>query len=306
MKTSLLLLLLFPLFVKAQITLYGRFPTKPVNYVTDQAGVLSQNEEDRLNAKLRNFEDSTSNQLFIYIAESLRANDLEDFSREIFNKWGIGQKDKNNGILIAIFIDDRQYRIQIGYGLEAALPSSLTLRIQDENMRPHFKGKNYYAGIDAGVDQLIYYSRHTYVPPSSFEQMQIPLAIIFLIGLVFFIINLRSLKKWNNQPKRRQKYFLLGILFLGCSLVQTIVLSFFKTIEIFYLLLPALAGTIAEILLCTTINDKDEIRYDHETDDVYERRMFRERLRSNNDSSDSSFSGGGGGSSGSGGSSSRW
>jgi uncharacterized membrane protein YgcG len=284
MKNCLLLLLLFPLSINAQITLYGRFPTEPVNYVTDQAGVLSQSEEDQLNAKLKNFEDSTSNQLFIYIAESLRANDLEDFSREIFNKWGIGQKDKNNGILIAIFIKDRKYRIQVGYGLEAALPSELTLQIQDEDMGPRFKEKDYYEGIDAGVDQLIYYSKNEF-KPRSWLYPYYPLLIgAYSISALFFIINLLSLRKWKNQPKRRKKNL------LACAV---------------FLLVPGL-GTIVLIGLCTVINDKKESEYDNETDIAYERRMRKDRSSSSNSSSDDNFSGGGGGSSGSGGSSSSW
>ncbi len=301
--TFLLLAFLFPVFVSAQITLYGRFVTEPVNYVTDQAGVLAQYEEDQLNVKLRSFEDSTTNQLFIYVAESLRANDLEDFSREIFNKWGIGQKDKNNGILIAIFIDDRKYRIQIGYGLEAALPSELCRQIQDEFMGPHFKEKNYYEGINAGVDKLIYYSHHEYKPPTAFEKMQTPILVTFLVGLVIFAINLSSLKKWNNQPKRKQKYLLLGVSFLGGAAILTVIAVFVT--ESPYALVPLLLGAFAEILLCTVINDKDEIKYDNETDTAYERRMRMQRERSNDSSSDS-FSGGGGGSSDRGGSSSSW
>jgi uncharacterized protein len=302
--TFLFLILLLPLFVNAQITLYGRFVTEPVNYVTDQAGVLAQYEEDQLNDKLRNFEDSTSNQLFIYVAESLRANDLEDFSREIFNKWGIGQKDKNNGILIAIFIDDRKYRIQIGYGLEATLPSELCKQIQDEFMGPHFKQKNYYEGINAGVDKLIYYTRHEYKPPTAFEKMQTPILVTFLIGLVIFAINLASLKKWNNQPKRKQKYLLLGVSFLGGAAILTVIAVFVT--ESPYAIVPLLLGVFAEILLCTVINDKDDIKYDNESDNEYDRRMLRQRSRSSNDSSSDSFSGGGGGRSGSGGSSSSW
>jgi uncharacterized protein len=306
MKHFLLLLLLFPLSANAQITLYGRFPNEPVNYVTDQAGVLTQNEEDLLNAKLRAFEDSTSNQMFIYIAEKLRANDLEDFSREIFNKWGIGQKDKNNGILIAIFIDDREFRIQVGYGLEAALPYEACKQIQDELMGPRFKEKNYYGGIDAGVDKLIYYTRHEYKPPTAFEKAQTPIVITFLAGLAMFVINLFSLKKWSNQPKRKRKYLLLGILFLICSIAICFVMTFFEAVEAHHLLMTAILGSLSEILLSVAINDKDEIRYDHESDLEYERRMERDRQRSSSDSSSDGFSGGGGGSSGSGGSSSRW
>ncbi len=173
-------------------------------------------------------------------------------------------------------------------------------------MQPHFKKNNFYEGIQAGVDQLIYYSRNEYIPPTPFEQMRIKIGIIFLVGLLFFGLNLSSLKPWDNQPKRKRMYRLLSILFLISPVVLTLALTFFKTIESYYIVIPSLLGSLAQLLLGTIfINDKDGIRYDNETDDAYERRMQRERS-TRNDSSDSSFSGGGGGSSDRGGSSSSW
>ncbi|MBI3219416.1 MAG: TPM domain-containing protein [Bacteroidetes bacterium] len=307
MKHLILALFLFPLFVNGQ-----GFPKKPTNYVTTfdpfytNKSYLSKKQEEALNAKLRAFEDSTSSQLFIYITGGLYANDLEDYSREIFNTWGIGQKDKNNGILIAIFIEDRQYRIQVGYGLEAALPSDLCKQIQDEHMGPHFKKADYFEGINAGVDQLIFYSRHEYRPPSAFEQMKIPIIVTFLVGIILLIINLSSLKKWSNQPKRKQKYLILGILFLVIPMILAIVINSFQT-EAHYLMIAILLGSFAELLLCIVINDKGEVRYDYESDAAYERRMREQAARESSSSDSSSDSGsGGGGSSGSGGSSSSW
>ncbi len=306
MKYLILLLLLFPFFVNGQKNGWQGFPEKPDNYVTDQEDVLSEEEKTILNTKLRAFEDSTSNQLFIYLAKNLNGKDLEDYSKEIFNTWGIGQKDKNNGILIAIFINDRQFRIQIGYGLEGALPSELTKQIQDEEMGPQFKKTKYYEGIDAGIDQLMYYSKHEYTPPSPIEKILTPLTVSYSIGLLFFIINMFSLKKWKNQPTRKRKYLLLNILFLVSPIILTVGMSLLSTLEPFLLLLPSFSGTFVSILLCTVINDKDEIRYDHETDDAYLRRMKERATHDSRSSSGDSFSGGGGGSSGSGGSSSRW
>ncbi|NOS54914.1 MAG: hypothetical protein HOP37_01500 [Cyclobacteriaceae bacterium] len=308
MKQLILAFLLLPILVNGQ-----GFPKKPTNYVTTynpfytNKSYLSKKQEEALNAKLRAFEDSTSNQLFIYVTGGLYAKNLEDYSREIFNTWGIGQKGKDNGILIALFIDDRKFRIQVGYGLEAALPAELCRQIQDEYMGPHFKKESYYEGIDAGVDQLIYYSRHEYKPPGPLEQMQTPLIVASLAGLVLFVINLFSVKKWNNQPKRKNKYLFLGILFLVAPLALTIAILFFNAITSVYILLPAFLGTLAQLLLCMTINDTDEIKYDNESDSAYERRMRMERDRDrSSSSSDDSFSGGGGGSSDRGGSSSSW
>ncbi len=305
MKYMIITFLLLPLLVSGQKNWWEEFPKKPDNYVTDQQDILSLNEKELLNARLRQFEDSTSNQLFIYLAKSLNGKDLEDYSKEIFNSWGIGQKDKNNGILIAIFIDDRVYRIQVGTGLEAALPSQLTLQIQDDEMAPHFKKKNYFAGIAAGIDQLIYYSRHEYEPPGAIEQLMVPLLVSYSIGILLFIINLYSLKKWKNLPERRRNYLLLNLLLLVAPVIITSTISLFITLEPYTTMLPTLSGTFVLLILCSIINDKDDLKYDNETDDAYQRRMY-ERSTRESSSSDDSFSGGGGGSSDSGGSSSRW
>ncbi len=307
MRYLIPLLILFPLLANGQ-----GFPQNPTSYVTTfdplytNKSFLSKQEEEWLNTKLRAFEDSTSNQLFIYVTASLYGKNLEDYSREIFNTWGIGQKEKNNGILIAIFINDRKYRIQVGYGLEAALPTELCRQIQDKYMGPHFKEGNYYEGINAGVDKLIFYSRHENKPPTAIERMLTPILIMFLVGLVFFVINLSSIKKWKNQPKRKRTYLLLGVLFLVGPLILTAIATFI-TIEPSHLFISPFFGALAEIILCVVINDKSGIRYDHESDYAYERRMRKQESRQSSSADSSSDSGsGGGGSSGSGGSSSSW
>lgn len=94
MKYFICILLLYPVFVNGQKDWWKEFPTKPTNYVTDEADLLTQQEEKLLNSKLRAFEDSTSNQLFIYLASSLHGKNLEDYSKKIFNTWGIGKKIK--------------------------------------------------------------------------------------------------------------------------------------------------------------------------------------------------------------------
>ncbi len=298
MKYFPLLLLLIAFNANAQ------FPDKPDNYVTDRADLLKDWEKGLLNKKLRKFEDSTSNQLFIFIDRRYHGGSIEEYSRKIFNTWGIGQKEKNNGILIAIFIDDREYRIQVGLGLEQALPSQLTLGIQDDHMRSHFREYGYYKGIDAGVDQLIYYSKHEYTPPGPYEKFLIHLIVMYSLVLIMFVINLLSLKKWNNQPKRRQKYLTLNIVFALFPLITFVITPLFTEDQSLPILLPGILSGLALIILCTVVNDKGEVRYDNEPEDSYQRRMYDRRSESS-DSNDS-FDGGGGGSSGSGGSSSSW
>lgn len=120
----LFLLLLLPCCLAAQ------YPSAPQNYVTDEAGVLSREQQQMLNQKLKSFENSSSNQIFVYISPSLNGNTLESFSQEIFHNWQIGAKGKDNGVLIAVFVNDRKFRIQTGYGLEGNLPDLLTKKFR--------------------------------------------------------------------------------------------------------------------------------------------------------------------------------
>lgn len=159
LKKLYFIFLFLPFFLGAQ-----SYPAKPSNYVTDETGTLTQEQQTILNAKLKAFEDTTTNQIFVYVANSLNGNDLEQLSEEIFHNWHIGQKDKNNGVLVAIFIKDHKFRIQTGYGLEGALPDLLTKRIQDNDMRPLFKQGDYFGGINTGIDFLAYYSCHAFNP----------------------------------------------------------------------------------------------------------------------------------------------
>ncbi|MDX2174084.1 MAG: TPM domain-containing protein [Bacteroidota bacterium] len=260
------------------------FPQQPLNYVTDNAAVLSSQQEELLNAKLKSFEDSTSTQIFVYLETSLNGKNLEEYSKTIFNTWGIGQKDKNNGVLIAVFIEDRKYRIQVGFGLEKVLSSELTKQIQDEEMRSFFRDKNYYGGIDVGVNKLIYYSKNEFKPRSKYYRLYVAAGVSYILNIIFFSINLLALRKWKNKPKQRKKNIVACLIFLP---------------------LPGL-GTIVLMGLCSVIYDKKGRAYYDETDLEYERRMQRDRANSNSSSSDDSFSGGGGGSSDSGGSSSDW
>lgn len=279
MKQILVILFFLVLKLGAQ-----NFPQQPLNYVTDNAAVLSNEQEELLNNKLKSFEDSTSTQIFIYLETSLNGKNLEEYSKTIFNTWGIGQKSKNNGVLIAVFIEDRKYRIQVGYGLEKVLPSEFTKQIQDEEMRPFFREKKYYGGIDVGVDKLIYYSKNEFKPRSKYYKLWIAGGVSYILNIIFFSINLLALRKWKNKPKQRKKNIVACLIFLP---------------------LPGL-GTIVLMGLCTVIYDKKDRAYFDETDLEYERRMQRDRSNSNSSSSDDSFSGGGGGSSDSGGSSSDW
>ncbi len=150
---NLLIVALFFLQLLAQAAL----PTQPnpPRLVNDFARLLSQQEASQLEQKLRLYNDSTSTQIAVVTVVSLDGYDVADYAVKLALEWGIGQKGKNNGLLLLISKDDRKVRIENGYGLEGALTDALSSRIVRNEISPSFKNGNYYEGIDAGTDAII-------------------------------------------------------------------------------------------------------------------------------------------------------
>jgi uncharacterized protein len=131
-------------------------PPRPARYVTDRSDVLGPGGAEALNAKLEQFERDTSNQILVWVDEKLPEGfTLEDFTVRAAQKWGAGQKQEDNGAILFVFTGDRKVRIEVGYGLEGAIPDVTAKRILDEEIVPRFRAGDYAGGIDAGADALM-------------------------------------------------------------------------------------------------------------------------------------------------------
>jgi uncharacterized protein len=134
----------------------------PPRLVNDLAGFLKGREEGELEQKLRAYNDSTSTQIAVVTVESIGQYDIADYSVQLYNKWGIGGKKKDNGILILAAREQRKIWITTGYGMEGALPDGLLGQIIRDVMEPNFKEGNFYAGFDEGVDAIILAAKGEY------------------------------------------------------------------------------------------------------------------------------------------------
>jgi uncharacterized protein len=123
--------------------------------VVDQAGILSSAEESRLTARLKDLEDKTSIQLVVVTLPSLRGSPIEDWGLILGRTWGIGQKGKDNGALLIVAPNDRELRIEVGYGLEGTLPDATADAIIRNVIVPRFKGGDMADGISDGVNAII-------------------------------------------------------------------------------------------------------------------------------------------------------
>jgi len=138
------------------------FPEKPNKLVNDYTGTLSASQIQQLEQKLVAFDDSSSTQIAIAILKSVGDYDIGEYALELGRKWGVGSKGKNNGVLIVVALGDRKISIQTGYGVEGALPDLYARRIIDNDIKPHFKTGDYYAGLEAGTDAIIRYTKGEY------------------------------------------------------------------------------------------------------------------------------------------------
>lgn len=147
-RISLAVLFFFALVVSAEAL---QIPKKPRNYITDNAGLLRQNARIQLENALRQFEQKTSTQVVVATFPSLENEALEDFSMRLAEAWKIGQKEKDNGVILLIFKKEQKIRLEIGYGLEGALTDAESSRIIHEAITPFFKQNQFNQGIAAGV-----------------------------------------------------------------------------------------------------------------------------------------------------------
>ncbi len=123
-------------------------------YVTDAAGILTQQQRDTLDSDLNAYDDATSNQLAVLTVQSLSGADIGEVALDAMRTWGVGQQDKNNGALILVAYQDHKIWIATGYGLEGALPDLVVKGIVETDMVPAFRDGEYFEGIQAALESM--------------------------------------------------------------------------------------------------------------------------------------------------------
>jgi uncharacterized protein len=138
-------------------------PPKPAGYFNDYANVVSNSAAYRFNEQLAQFERETSNQVVVAIFPKMQSDsDIADYTRRVAQSWGVGQKDKRNGAVLFIFPQDRKMFIQVGYGLEGALPDATAFDITERQIKPRFRANDFENGIAVGIDSILQAIRGEY------------------------------------------------------------------------------------------------------------------------------------------------
>ena len=162
----------------------------PQGHVSDWAGVFSPEQKADLESRIAAVRQATGAQLAVVAVKSLQGGEIKDFAVKLFEQWGIGEKGKDNGVLLLAAIEDRAMWIEVGYGLEGALNDAKCGRIRDEWILPRFKEGNYAQGLSDGADALLKAMGGEALPESAAPANNPLAAILFLLmfALVFILI----------------------------------------------------------------------------------------------------------------------
>jgi uncharacterized protein len=190
MKRILIILgLLFSVCVSAQIDKVIPPKPSPPKLVNDFTRTLTPYQIDALEKKLEAYDDSTSSQIAIVIIQSLQDYDIAEYGLALGRKWGIGGSEFNNGIIVLIAIGDRKSRIEVGPGLEGAIPDITAKSILDNSITPNFREENYYRGLDLATDDIIKAAAGEYKAPANYgSKKKRGIGFASIIGLVVLLV----------------------------------------------------------------------------------------------------------------------
>lgn len=190
-KILFILTVFFSFCASAQMEKIISTPPNPPKLVNDYTNTLTPQQKEALEAKLVKYDDSTSNQIAVIIVDKLDGYSIEDAAIELGRKWGVGNKDFNNGVVVLVAKTDRKMTIQVGYGLEGALTDLTTKSIIDNTITPNFKADNYYRGLDEGTDDIIKAAEGRYKAPAGYNSRKkkgVSIGTIIFIIIILLII----------------------------------------------------------------------------------------------------------------------
>jgi uncharacterized protein len=180
-------------------------PPKPDRYFNDYAGVVSSGAAQRFNEQLAGFERETSNQVLVVVYHTMQSDSsIDDYTRRVAQTWGVGQKNQRNGVVLFVFVNDRKMFIQVGYGLEGALPDFTAFDITERHIKPSFRNQDYEGGIATGIDLICKAIRGEYkgtgktVQDTGGSQSGTAGLLVFFFVLILILIAMRASRRFGG------------------------------------------------------------------------------------------------------------
>jgi uncharacterized protein len=182
-------LLLFSVAAQRNVPAHGGV------WVHDEAGILSLPVKTQLEAILKAHRDSTSTQIAVYLIPSLEGDDIDSYALRVAEEWKLGQENKDNGVLFLLAMQEKQMRIEVGYGLEGVLTDAMSSRINRNEVAPYFRQGKYEDGVQAGVMAIIHTIQGTYVndePVVKKRKGRSPLGTLIFIVILIIAMSRRN------------------------------------------------------------------------------------------------------------------
>ncbi len=222
-KYKLILLLLVIFFSETTLAQFD-IPPKPKDKpeqtsLYDYINLLNSSQQNALESKLIRYADSTSTQIVIAIISSTNGEDISLLGAQWGQKWGIGQADEDNGILIILAKDDRRVDINTGYGIEYRISDLMAERIINRIIIPEFKTGSYYNGLDKGADAIFSALKGEFKEDRDFSENDSNNSHFILVIIIFIIIIVALSAKKNGRGGKN------GGRRSGTSLLDIIILS---------------------------------------------------------------------------------
>lgn len=198
-------------------------PPKPDRYFNDYANVVSPESGRRFNEQLAQFERDTSNQIVVAVFPKAQTDsDIPDYTQRVAQSWAVGQKDRRNGAVLFVFIQDRKMFIQVGYGLEGALPDITAFDITENRIKPRFRNNDYEGGLAIGIDSILKAVQGEYKGTGRTVKERggqtngggFSFVLLFFIFVIALIV-IGNMSKRHGGRRRGYRYSGLGGPFIG-------------------------------------------------------------------------------------------
>jgi len=202
LRSLLLSLLIFPVSAEVQFPRLG-------SRVVDDAGMLSSSRRVQLNRLSEAHESATGNQVIVVTLPGLQGMAIEEYGYQLGRHWGIGQKGKNNGVLLIIAKAERQIRIEVGYGLEGQLTDAVASNIIYQVVRPAFKKGQFGQGIEAGARSIIQALGGEYVVKKQYRESRnkrpMGMGFVLILGVLYYLLPMLGGVLGLGRPHRRRR-----------------------------------------------------------------------------------------------------
>lgn len=201
----------FPLFwIFSFLTLQAQTPTglKSDGLVTDKVGLFTPSEKQMLVQKLRSYADSTSNRIAVVAVSTLNGRDAGEFATQLGHEWQLGDKKKDNGVIILIVKADKKAYIAVGRGLEGNIPDITAGRIYRNTLVPAFREGKFYEGVSQAIDQIILAAKGAYKNDTASDEGNAFLGFVFLfiIVVIIFVIVRAIIRGARRNTRKHHDY----------------------------------------------------------------------------------------------------